>query len=155
MAESIIKIRRALKEDIATLLGFEQGIVEAERPFDPTLRIGEIHYYDLIELIRSERAEVLVALVEDEIVGSGYAKILPAKPYQEHTEYCYLGFMYVKPDFRGQGVNQQILQALLRWAKQQNLTEVRLEVYEQNTIAKNAYVKAGFTPHMLEMRLAI
>ena len=41
------------------------------------------------------------------------------------------------------------------WAKSQNLTEVRLEVYNENTIAKNSYLKAGFTPNLLEMRLEI
>jgi ribosomal protein S18 acetylase RimI-like enzyme len=35
------------------------------------------------------------------------------------------------------------------------MTEVRLEVYEENEPAKKAYVKAGFTPNLLEMRLKI
>jgi GNAT superfamily N-acetyltransferase len=151
----IVEIRKALESEIETLLSFEKGIVAAERPFDHTLKEGEIHYYDLIELIRARRAEVLVAVVNNEIVGSGYAKTLPAEPYQKYTEYAYLGFMYVKPAFRGQGINQKILGGLMDWAKSQNLTEVRLEVYDENTIAKNSYLKAGFKPNLLEMRLEI
>lgn len=150
-----IEIRKAIETEISTLLSFEKGIVETERPFDNTLKEGEIHYYDLTELIKSERAEVLVAVVNNEIVGSGYAKILPAEPYQKHTEYAHLGFMYVKPAFRGQGINQKILKGLIDWAKSRNITIVRLEVYEENTIAKNAYLKAGFKPNLLEMRLEI
>jgi len=151
----IIEIRQAIETEIDILLSFEKGIIETERPFDNTLKEGEIHYYNLIGLIRSQKAEVLVALVNNEIVGSGYAKILSAEPYQKHTEYAYLGFMYVKPAFRGQGINQKILHGLMDWAKNQNLTEVRLEVYNENTIAKNAYLKAGFKPNLLEMRLEI
>ncbi|MFN8343527.1 MAG: GNAT family N-acetyltransferase [Spirosomataceae bacterium] len=150
-----IAIRKAVETDLETLLSFEKGIIEAERPLDTTLQEGEIHYYDLRELIRSHRAEVLVAVVDHEIVGSGYAKIVPALPYQKFTEYAYLGFMYVTPAFRGQGINQLILQGLIDWAKSQHLTEVRLEVYEENTIAKNAYAKAGFRPNLVEMRLEI
>lgn len=148
-------IREALETEIETLLSFERGIIAAERPFDSTLKEGDIHYYDLLELIRSEQASVVVAVVNDETVGSGYAKIVKAKPYQQYNEYAYLGFMYVKPEYRGQGINQKILQHLIDWAKDRNLTEVRLEVYDENTIAKNAYFKAGFRPNLLEMRLEI
>ena len=151
----VVAIRKARKTEIDVLLSFEKGIIATERPFDNTLREGDIHYYDLIGLIRSDKAEVLVAVFDDEIIGSGYAKILAAEPYQKYAAYAYLGFMYVKPAFRGQGINQQILQALIAWAKTQHLTEVRLEVYDENTVAKNAYLKAGFKANLLEMRLEI
>ena len=151
----MVTIRKAIESDIEILLSFEKGIIATERPFDNSLKEGEIHYYDLMALIRERRSEVLVAAVDNEIVGSGYAKIVQAKTYQKFTEYAYLGFMYVKPAFRGQGINQQILQALIAWAKTQHLTEVRLEVYDENTVAKNAYLKAGFKANLLEMRLEI
>lgn len=35
-----IRIRQAQAHEIATLLEFEKGIVEAERPFDDTLKSG-------------------------------------------------------------------------------------------------------------------
>jgi len=149
------EIRKAHETEMEVLLRFEQGIIEAERPFDNTLKEGEIHYYNLLELIKSEKAEVLVAVINEEIVGSGYVKISEAQPYQKYSTYAYLGFMYVKPAFRGKGINQQILQGLIDWAKSHNLTEVRLDVYDDNTIAKNAYLKAGFKPNLLEMRLEI
>ena len=113
------------------------------------------NFYFFIELIKSKNAELLVAVINNEIVGSGYAKVLSAKPYQKHTEYAYLGFMYVKPPFRGQGINQKILNKLIDWARSLNLKEVRLEVYDENIIAKNSYLKAGFKQNLLEMRLEI
>lgn len=151
----IVEIRSAIEAEIEILLSFEKGIIDAERPFDNTIKEGETHYYDLIELIKSKNAELLVAVINNEIVGSGYAKVLSAKPYQKHTEYAYLGFMYVKPAFRGQGVNQRILNKLIDWARSRNLKEVRLEVYDENIIAKNSYLKAGFKQNLLEMRLEI
>ena len=151
----IVEIRSAIEAEIEILLSFEKGIIDAERPFDNTIKEGETHYYDLIELIKSKNAELLVAVINNEIVGSGYAKVLSAKPYQKHTEYAYLGFMYVKPAFRGQGVNQRILNKLIDWARSLNLKEVRLEVYDENIIAKNSYLKAGFKQNLLEMRLEI
>ncbi|MCC3153400.1 GNAT family N-acetyltransferase [Hymenobacter sp. BT770] len=153
MAE--VRIRPATLNDLETLLRFEQGVVEAERPFDPTLREETIHYYQLPELIASSQALVLVAEVEQQVVGSGYARILAAKPYLKHEQYAYLGFMYVAPAYRGQGLNGLILQHLTQWAAAQGLTEMRLEVYAHNQPAVRAYEKAGFAAHMLEMRRAI
>ncbi|MCQ0112932.1 Ribosomal protein S18 acetylase RimI [Zhouia amylolytica] len=150
-----IEIRKAQESDIEILLTFEQGIVEAERPFDNTLKEGEVNYYDLSALIRSPKAEVLVAVVDNEIVGSGYAKILTAEPFRKFKEYAYLGFMYVKPEFRGKGINRQIVNSLIDWAKTKELTEIRLEVYDKNVLAKNAYTKAGFKPNLVEMRLEL
>jgi GNAT superfamily N-acetyltransferase len=151
----MVEIRNAIASDIEILLNFEKGIVDAERPFDDSLKEGEIHYYDLMDLILSERAALLVAVVNNEIVGSGYGKILEAKPFQKHKEYAYLGFMYVKSTFRGQGINAKILYELIEWAKSRGLTEVKLDVYDENVIAKNAYLKAGFKPYLLKMRLEL
>jgi GNAT superfamily N-acetyltransferase len=150
-----IEIRSANETDIEILLSFEKGIIATERPFDNSLKEGEIHYYDLIGLMRSESAEVLVAIVDGEIVGSGYAKILPAEPYQKFTAYAYLGFMFVKPAFRELGINKKIVTGLIDWARSKNLNEVRLQVYQENTAAINAYLKSGFKPNLLEMRLEL
>ena len=150
-----IMIREALESDIDILLGFEQGIVEAERPFGDRLKEGEIHYYDLMDLIRSDRTVVLVAVFDDEIVGSGYARIEKAKPFLQFDAYAYLGFMYVKPEYRGQGVNKRILEELVLWAKGRGLSEVRLEVYDENEIARAAFARFGFKPNLLVMRREI
>lgn len=148
-----ILTRSATVEDLDTLLQFEQGIVAAERPFDSTLKAGEIHYYDLKALILAPDSEVIVATSGEEIVGSGYAQIRPGKDYNSHEYFAYLGFMYVKPAFRGQGINQKVLDALTVWIKQHSIAEIRLEVYAENVGAKRAYEKAGFTPNLLEMRM--
>ena len=148
-----ILTRSATVEDLDTLLQFEQGIVAAERPFDPTLKAGEIHYYDLKALILAPDSEVIVATSGQEIVGSGYAQIRLAKDYNAHDRFAYLGFMYVKPAFRGQGINGLVLEALTSWSRSQGITEIRLEVYAENAGAKRAYEKAGFTPNLLEMRI--
>ncbi len=150
-----VTIRTATLDDLEMLLQFEQGIIETERPYDPTLKEGTINYYDLGALIASPEAEVVVATAGEEVIGSGYALIKSAQAYLKHSSYAYLGFMFVKPKHRGKGVNQKIITALKQWALSKNITEVRLEVYAENTLAKKAYEKAGFTGHMLEMRMAI
>ncbi len=150
-----MKIRKAETADLATLLAFEQEIITAERPFDPTLKESYFHYYDIQALIQAENAEVLVAEINGELAGSGYAQIREAIDYVKYTQFAYLGFMYVKPDYRGKGVIQAILEGLKKWALHRNILEIRLEVYDENLTAKKAYHKAGFAPALLEMRLEL
>ncbi|WP_185097185.1 GNAT family N-acetyltransferase [Chryseobacterium sp. BLS98] len=148
--------REATEKDLKVLLEFEQGIVTAERPFNSTLIDGEIHYYDLLKLIQAEDAFVIVAEENDEIVASGYARIKePDNNYSNFYRYAYLGFMYVKPEHRGKGVNKLILDELMRWAKSKDISEVRLDVYSQNESAVKAYEKAGFESLLTTMRMKI
>ncbi|WP_456460449.1 GNAT family N-acetyltransferase [Reichenbachiella sp.] len=150
-----ITIRPATLEDLPILYEFEQGIIQAERPFDPTLKSGHINYYDLKALTESDQAEVLVAEVAGEVVASGYAHIKDGKDFQSHDQFAYLGFMFVKPDHRGQGIITQILNELKSWSQSRGINEIRLEVYNDNDPAVRAYEKAGFKKHLVEMRMSI
>lgn len=150
-----IIIRKASLKDMDTLLRFEQGVISAERPSDSTLKDDPIKYYDIEEMIIASHIELVVAEVDHEVIGSGYARIEEAKPYLKHKRYSYLGFMYVDPDHRGKGVNRKIIEALKQWSVSQEITEIRLEVYFTNVTAISAYEGAGFSKHMLEMRLGI
>lgn len=152
--EQII-IRTAVPDDVDTLLVFEQGVIMAERPFDSTLKNGPINYYDIKKMIAADDVELVVATLKNKIIGSGYARIEDAKPYLKHPQHAYLGFMYVIPEFRGKGVNKLIIDALAKWSASKNITELRLDVYQNNVPAINAYEKAGFSKHMVEMRAAI
>src|SRR4029079_10451028 len=103
-----ISIRKATSKDLGVLYEFEQGIIAAERPINPTLAPDPIHYYDLQQMVGSENIEVIVAVFNEKIIGSGYARIKAAEPYESHKNYAYLGFMYVTPEFRGKGINKLI-----------------------------------------------
>jgi GNAT superfamily N-acetyltransferase len=109
----------------------------------------------LKELIRSPEAQVLVAEMGGRLVGSGYARIRKADPFLKHEYFAHLGFMYVRPAFRGKGINQLLLNALITWVKTKGISEIRLDVYDENSKAKNAYSKAGFKPLLLTMRKKI
>lgn len=150
-----VKIREADLADIAVLIEFEQEIIKAERAFDTSLKEGETHYYNFPDLVASPKTKIIVAEINDEVVASGYAEIKKAEAYLKHAEYAYLGLMYVKPMYRGKGINQQVLKALKEWIIEKQIAEIRLVVYDDNILAKKAYQKAGFKPHVLEMRMEI
>ncbi len=148
-----ITIRSAKLEDLPTLLTFEQGIIQAERPYDHTLKPDPISYYDVGALVQDPGAEVAVAQSGDRLIGSGYACRKASRHYLTPEEHAFIGFLYVDPDFRGRGVNQRVLKYLFAWARANNLPEIHLTVYPDNAPALRAYEKVGFRPYLTEMRL--
>jgi GNAT superfamily N-acetyltransferase len=150
-----IIIRPATLADIETLLQFEQGVIEAERPFDSNIKKYNAYYYDLEKMIADKNVHLVVAEVSDEIIGCGYARIENAQPFLQYAQYSYLGFMYVKPEYRGRGVNKKIVEVLKQWSLGKGITELRLQVYYDNTKAIKAYEKAGFKNLLIEMRMPI
>lgn len=147
-----IVIRRALAADAETLRDFERNIITAERPFDPTIKSGDIAYYDLPRLIDMDEAFVALAEADGAPIGCGFARKTPSRAFTEPPFHAYVGLMYVAPSYRGRGVAGAIVARLSEWARENGLTEMRLEVYPDNERAVRAYDAAGFTPYMLEMR---
>jgi len=149
---SKIKIRKASLVDLGQLLAFEQDLIKTERPFDPTVKPDPVNYYDLKAMLTDPQIEMVVAEVDNKVIASGYARIDKSKPYVKHSHHAYLGFMYVLPEYRGQGINKKIMDILKDWAVAQTITEFRLEVYNENVSAIKAYEKFGFSKYFLEMR---
>lgn len=145
-------IRKASLEDLPVLLEFEQGLIRDERPFDPTIKGGKISYYSLEELIIQENSDIYVVEKNGTILASGSVQIKKDRTYLKHDVIGYLGFMYVRPEARGLGLNQLIVDALEAWCKQRGLSELKLTVYTDNLPALRAYDKAGFQKHMITMR---
>lgn len=148
-----VLIRTAVIADLDMLLTYEQELINAERPFDPTIRSGSVNYYDLKQLILNKEAIVVVAETAGHIISVGYGIPKAARPYLDHAYYAYLGFMYTNPLYRGQGINKRIIQELKKWAYSKKLNEIRLTVYTDNLPAIAAYEKAGFKKHLIEMRI--
>jgi GNAT superfamily N-acetyltransferase len=150
---SNIQIRAATASDLDTILRFEQGVVAAERPFNDKLKNGEVHYYDVADLIARDSSRVLVAEDSGQLVATGHASIRKSLDYLEHEYDAYLGLMYVDPAYRGQGIIQAIIAELLQWSRSQGVADFYLDVYADNESAVRAYEKFGFQASVIEMKL--
>ena len=150
-----VTVRQASLEDLDILLNFEQGVIEAERPFDSLLKEGKISYYNLEEMILSKNVHLIVAAVKGEIVGSGYVKIEKSKSYHKHELNGYIGFIYVKPNFRGKKISALILESLKNWAKSKEIQELRLDVYSDNLSAIKSYERVGVNKSWNNMKMEI
>lgn len=104
-------------------------------------------------LLHDENTELVVAEKQRRVIACGYAKIVKAKEYVNYVFYSYLDFIYVALEFRDQGINQVIIDALAGWSLDQGISRMHLDVYADNQAAVSAYKKVGFVPCLLEMRL--
>jgi len=150
-----IIIRKPELNELSKLLEFEQSIIEYERPFEEKMITDKFNYYDIEELIKSDDAEVLVAVLDSQIIGAGYAKIKQSLHFLEDKQHAFLGFMYVSPEHRGKGVNRLVIDELIVWSKSKGMREVCLTVYEENSSAIRAYEKIGFSKNIVEMRMGL
>jgi ribosomal protein S18 acetylase RimI-like enzyme len=148
-----IVVRKAALEDLATLNRFQQGIADAERGFDSTIKDGAVQYYDIAPMLTCDEIHFVVAEAGMRVVGCGFARIEAAKHYLKHSVHAYLGLMYVDPEYRGHSVNLAVIAALKEWSVSRGISEMRLEVYRDNVAAIKAYEKAGFGQLAIEMRL--
>lgn len=155
MTTTPISIRSATLDDLETLLKFEQGVIEAERPMDTFLAKREIYYYNIPELISSENSQLVVAVCNKELVGSGYIRIENTKQYHKNPQFGYIGFIFVKPNFRGQKISNLVIENLKNWAIEKELKELRLDVYNANFGAIKAYERFGFIKSLINMRMDI
>ena len=148
-----VTFRRALITDKDALLGLEQSVIEAERPFNSTIKAKDAIYYDLDNLLTDDASHLLVAELQGLIIATGYAQIRTSKASLIHSKHAYLGFMYVAPEHRGLGINKMIIERLIKWSKTQTVTDVYLDVYNDNEAAIKAYEKVGFVKSLVEMKI--
>ena len=148
-----VTVREAVSGDLETLKEFEQEVIRFERPFALNLREDPITYYDFDRLMEREDAILMVATVDDKLVGSGYARVEENVPHMKPRLYAYLGFMYVRPEYSGKGIKGKILDNLINWAEDREIYEFKLDVYVENENAIKAYLKRKFKPNLLEMRM--
>ena len=148
-------LRKAGLKDRSTLLNLEQKVIEAERPFDSAIKPANTIYYDMDNLLQSQNSYLVVAELNDEIIGTGYAQIRTSKGSANHAKHSYLGFMYVSPNHRGLGINKKIIAKLMDWSKGQGVHDYYLDVYVDNIAAIRAYEKTGFVKSMVSMKMNV
>lgn len=146
-------LRKAKVDDYDSLAALEQKVINAERPYNASLKEKGAYYYDIEKLISDCDSRLIVGEVSSQIIATGYVQIRHSKPALDHDNHGYLGFMYVAEEYRGLGLNKVILEDLVSWGQQRGVTDFYLDVYAGNSSAIRAYEKFGFQGSLLEMKL--
>ena len=81
-----VATRPAKIEDLKTLLEFEQGIIEAEKPLYPFLKTGQLFQSNIKGLIIAEHTHLIVAVKKYEIIGSGNVRIENSSQFHKNKK---------------------------------------------------------------------
>lgn len=147
-----LSIRPVTPTDLPVLHTFKQALVDHERAFDTTIpRDKPVYYYDLDTLITDPETYFILAEYDGNISGCCYIQIQDGKAWSTAPKIGYIGFVYVSPEYRGKHIGSALIDALAAWAKAQDLSRIRLDVYPDNAVAMALYKRLGFTPYMTQM----
>ncbi len=138
-------IRPAIAADIPALVGLLQQLFSLETDFVPDAQKQRRGLELLLQ--RPQQAVVLVALLDDEIVGMCSVQILVSTA--EGGEVALVEDVVVDAGRRGEGVGSALLEALQRWGQERGLSRLQLLADRGNTSALDFYYRRGWSPTQL------
>lgn len=133
-------IRRAVRSGSETLCQMIQAMAKEseDRVLDPsTLQAGVQAVFDnpaLGTYWAIEQAGQLIGCTLITVEWSDW----------NNAPYWWIQSLYIQPEFRGQGIFEQLLSTLETEAKNQNVSELRLYVEQQHQRAIRVYQRNGF-----------
>jgi ribosomal protein S18 acetylase RimI-like enzyme len=93
----------------------------------------------------------LVALQNHQVIGTVEVSVrAPLFWHFQPSRYAYLANLAVHPDFRQQGVAKRLLLAATHQVQQWQVNDLYLHVMENNLVARQLYLKAGYYIHQVE-----
>ncbi|MEO6334558.1 MAG: GNAT family N-acetyltransferase [Pyrinomonadaceae bacterium] len=154
-----VTIRRARPDDANPVAEFAMKLVEQHIGYDP-VRFARIATLEGMAWFYggqtdSENAAVLVAEIDNRIVGFAYV-VYEEKNYAElAVSVAHLHDIYVEEDARNSGTGQGLIEAAVDFAKERGASKLMLSVAAKNSAARSFFKRAGFETTMHEMMLVV
>lgn len=97
---------------------------------------ADVCYLDAPDVLAKDNCKMLGVFLDEELCGIGAVKLF--------DDYGEIKRMFVPPNYRGRGLSQKILDALIDIIEKADLPYVRLETGEKYIAAMSLYRKNGF-----------
>jgi len=159
LSSSNVEFRRASERDIDVIVELWMDSSRYHKKLDSRLAVRKdapknIHAF-LSKLVLDENNYLAVALVNDTIIGYICVLIQERPPIHFEKMSGFLDGIFVKPDYRQQGVGSELYQMALRWLKEHEIRSMRLTVSPHNSVGLSFWRKQGFTELMYVMHIQI
>ncbi len=153
-----IEIRKAENIDIDCLINLYGQLVDYECQFYYFLKnfkdfnVQNITSLkeDFLNWIKDDKHNVMVAILENKIVGLIHGHI--------KDSYFYIGRileleeLVIDEEYRHIGIAQQLYDELINWGKQNQTEEIHLNAFHTNNNAIQFYTKNGLNQHSMKMK---
>jgi len=100
-----------------------------------------------------ENSLLLVALLEDQVVGYILARVMERPPVLLPPRFGFISDLVVTKPYRRRGIGTRLFQAALGWLQAQGITAIHVNVAAANAAAEAFWRKMGFTNYIYHLRL--
>ena len=152
-----ILIREAARADLPRLGRLGALLVQEHHDFDRRRflaarnRTPQDYASFLATRLEDRNAVILVAETQGETIGYAYGEIEGYDYMSLRGPAGVLNDLIVDPAYRGQGVGQLLLDAIISGLKSRDAPRVVLSTAAKNTSAQRLFERNGFRPTMIEM----
>ncbi len=154
-------IRKALKKDIPDINELLQQVLSVHANGRPDVFKANTKKYtddELSMLLQNENTPVFVAVDENERVH-GYVfcifEEIKAHAILQDVKYLYIDDLCVRSTSRKQGIGKALYNFSVAFAKENNCTQIRLNVWNLNEDAMRFYEKCGLMPLKTTMEYSL
>lgn len=148
-----VEIRHAEVPDGDVLLelwhGFTAHLAEYDERYQHREDANErwMRYFEN-QLVNSKYGTVIVAEVDDEIVGVLEARVMGGHPIFRLADHGYINGHFVREEYRDNGIGSRLIEAAVDWFEEspKDVEFCRVDVLEGDASAASSYEEMGFTP---------
>lgn len=154
MAARTVRTRVATDADLTSVVGLWDALREgSERlgPFGPPTTSQELGSR-LLTLAHDANHRVVIAEVEEDVVGVAVLSLLPITPISD-VQSVQISYLHVRHDRRRRGVGGAIVEAALAFAMDSGADYVTVGVFPGSRDTNRYFARLGFRP--LVVRRAI
>lgn len=157
MSADLVTVRLATRADLPALGVLGARLVELHYGWDrlrflaPMDGLEEGYAAFLGNRMSARDAVVLVAAVDDKVVGYLYGAVEPVSWEELRDEAGYIHDVIVDERAQGRGVARQLVEAAVAWFRDRGLARVVLWTAEQNEAGQHLFARLGFRRTMIEM----
>ncbi len=153
--KKVLKIRKFERADLPQVLELCREV----RQYHTDILGGDFAEQDdafeqsgFLATLEDDRMTALVAEEGEEINGYLLAE-KKYSPYLREPNVVHISNIGVKKGLRGKGIGKKLMDALFEMCKAEGVDEIRLGVFNKNTVAYKFYERYGFEP--FEQRMSI
>lgn len=145
-----VLIRKAKPEELQIVQDLNHDLFLSDADKDPYLNLNWPYedgknYFQ--KMISGETGICLLAEISGQVVGYLAGSLKKEVPTYRPVQLAELENMFVKSEYRSQGIGEKLATEFLSWAKENGAKRALVSAFTPNTRALKFYARVGFKPY--------
>lgn len=145
-----VEIRKAKLEDLKEICSMGYQLSLDMSALEPEyFAVAQQREAPMREAILEETKDIFLADLDGKIVGFACVWECETKAEENYLvpgKFAYLSDLVLLPESRGRGIGGALLDACKNWARQRDISRMKLDSLCNNEVANHLYEREGFRP---------